>query len=79
MKKEKIKVGDYVRITKPSSIISGDKYFTAGKGKIAKVVFIRDGSCRYRVEFLERVFAVEIYSENEVRKLTDVELFMEIL
>jgi len=79
MKKEKIKVGDYVRIIKPDTIIEGDNYFTAGKDKIAKVVLLRKGDCRYKVQFLERVFAVEIYSDSEVKKLTDVEIFMEIL
>jgi hypothetical protein len=79
-KKQVIKVGDYVLIVKPDAITIGDDYFTAGKNKVAKVIYIRKyQSCQYRVEFIEKIRAVTIYSRDEIKKLTGVERFMEML
>ena len=77
-KKEPIKVGDYVLITKPEAIITGDTFFIKGKGKIARIYYIRNGG--YLVKFVENIGRVcNLYMESEFKKLNEIEAFMELL
>ena len=74
-----MKVGDYVIITNPWDIGCGSS-FTNGKGKVARIIEVRKNmSIKYRVEFIDKVEAITIYGDDEIKKLNEIETFVEIL
>jgi hypothetical protein len=78
LKSKKFKVGDYVRIHNPQPQYPGLIRF---KNKIGKVVFIVcDGNKGlYDISFGEGVNEKGLFFRKEIKKLSKLEYFMEIL
>jgi hypothetical protein len=74
--KEKIKIGDYVKVTNPLPEFEIlDKHFRNKIGKVVNISF-KDG---YRIYFDNESKNIILFYKNEITKISKEEYFMEIL